>query len=156
MQRQTQRIEMLGARMRDGRARVRELGERLGRVRERIEECERRDEGGGGRGWMWGMGGAVGVIAVVVLGVVVRGGGERGVERMGGGERGVGGVGEVMGNWSVEGSGGWDDRGESVREVREGGVVSETREGGRLEDMATGKTSSKVDAEAILRLFDEL
>ena len=149
--------------MRRGRERKEDLSGRLGRVRERVEGCVRRDREGERRvgrrmRWLWGgLGGWVvlGLVVAVVRGRVGGEGRDEGKVEVG---RQLVGYSEVRveGDGSLEGAGNvslmggrdipWD--GEGGQEVRGLSTNSVTT--------SAASRGSSVDAEATLRLFDEL
>ena len=157
----------LEERIRKGRERKEDLSGRLGGVRERVEGVVRREGEGErrvGRWMRWFWGGVVGWVVVGLVVVVVRGRGggegrdegavELGRRLVGYGEVGVGGDGR--GNGSLEGIGNGEMMGgKDVAWEGEGG--QEVR-GLSTSSVATSAAprGSSVDAEATLRLFDEL
>lgn len=161
---QARRIEHLEERIRKARGRKEELGRRLGGVRERVEGVVGREAEGErrvGRRLRWLLWGGVG--GWVVLGLVMAGvrGRVRGEGRDGGEVEvgwGMGGCSKVRvgGNGSLEGvvnvslgcgkDLSWE--GEGGEKVRGTATKSVTT--------SAAPRGSSVDAEATLRLFDEL
>ena len=149
----------LEERIRRGRERKEDLSGRLGGVRERVEGVVRREGEGErrvGRRMRWLWGGLVGWMVVGLVVVVVRGRGggegrdegavELGRRLVGYGEVSVGGNGSLEGVGNGEMMGGKDGAWEG-----EGG-----QEVSSVTSTSAAPRGSSVDAEATLRLFDEL
>ena len=157
---QARRIEDLEARMRAGRERVGQLGERLDRARGKVEASDARDGEGRRRvgrrlRMMWGVLGCLGGLLVVLLvmrhlvGVDVSGGRVVRLE-----EGTLDGVGETLGGLATKVRVG--GRGPNTKTEDRGSTTRSKSEGSRSRDRGSGLTSPVIDEEYFLRLFDEL
>lgn len=159
--RQERRMEGLEARVRAGKGRVETLSAKLEEVRRRVEAAEERDGEGrrrrvkGLRRVGWGC--VLGLGVVVLVGWAWQMGGLDGFGLVGG----VGGGGKGNGSfWEMpmrEGTLGAEDLKSGLEGLRGPDLSSESLGKVGVDDGGRGEQSKgRVDAEATLRLFDEL